>query len=78
MTLREFCKLEILCKDDPIHLVHSEGSFVDILDFDNECLVGNVEKYLKAEILDTEIAYVTPSGYSGKAFVVCLKDKEDN
>ena len=78
MTLREFCKLEILCKDDPIHLVYSEGSFVNILDFGNECLVGNVEKYLKAEILDTEIAYVTPSaGYKGKAFVVCLMDKEE-
>jgi hypothetical protein len=61
MTLREFCKLSILCKDDPIYIMKEDGCYMTLIKFDNECQVGNVEDYLKDEILDKEIACITPS-----------------
>ena len=71
MTLREFCRLDILCEDDPIHLVSMNGSYMNILDFDNQCRVGTAENYLKAEVLDKEVACITPSG---DAFLVYFKE----
>ena len=72
MTLREFCKLSILCKDDELHIVVQEGCYARVINFNGECSVGNAPRYLRSEILDSEIACVTPSR---DAFVVYFKEE---
>jgi hypothetical protein len=76
MTLKEFCKLDILCKDDPIYFVSNDGCYMDIITFNDEITVGNALTRFKQEVLDREISCVTPSGDG--AFLIYFKEyKED-
>lgn len=78
MTLREFAKLEILTECDVITLSAHNGCEYYTIDFDYEVNVGNIEKKLKDEVLDTEISYVQPFSRSFYCSGYIINFKEAN